>query len=69
MNYRTKQKPQETNSTLIIILTSITIALFALVYAQGQHAAANMAIYAEQNNCEWSATGTFYGDDRDFICK
>lgn len=29
----------------------------------------DLEMYAATHNCEWTATGSFYGDDRDFICK
>ena len=31
--------------------------------------AADLAEYAKVNGCSWSATGTNYGDDRDWVCK
>lgn len=30
---------------------------------------ADLAEYAKVNGCSWSATGTSYGDDRDWVCK
>lgn len=30
---------------------------------------ADLANYAAVNHCSWVATGTHYGDDRDWICK
>lgn len=31
--------------------------------------AVDLADYAAVNHCNWMATGTNYGDDRDWICK
>lgn len=45
------------------------LAVFALISAYNAHKDAQMNAYAEANNCTWHATGTFYGDSRDFICK
>lgn len=39
-----------------------------LVVIVNQRRANNMANYAIANDCEWVATGSMYGDDRDFIC-
>ena len=31
--------------------------------------AADLAEYADINGCSWSATGTSYGDNRDWVCR
>lgn len=31
--------------------------------------AMDLAEYAAINGCSWSATGTHYGDNRDWVCK
>lgn len=60
MRHKTKQ-------TLFVILA--IIAIIAGFIAIENHREANRAAYAKANNCTWEATGTWYGDDRDFICK
>lgn len=58
------------NKTKTITLTLLSIfAVFALISAYNAHKDAQMNEYARLNNCTWHATGTFYGDNRDFICK
>lgn len=53
---------------------NIVIAIMALVIGcllvviLNQRRANNMANYAIANDCKWVATGSMYGDDRDFIC-
>ena len=69
MQYYQKQKPQQNNSSIILVAVCMALTLVALVYAQGQRQQANMAIYAQQNNCQWQYNGTFYWDDRDYTCK
>ena len=53
------------------ILIVIMLALIAIlgVAAIRQHKVIGMQEYATQNNCTWYSNGTFYGDNRDFICK
>lgn len=48
-----------------LLLGVVVIALIA----QTNHKTNQMEAYAKTNNCTWYATGTMYGDDRDFICK
>ena len=57
------------NLKTIATLTISVIAFIALISAYNAHKEAQMNAYAERNNCTWYATGTFYGDNRDFICK
>ena len=54
------------NTLIIISLLGAVIALFAISNA-GQDRM--MDAYARANNCTWYATGSAYGDNRDFICK
>ena len=55
-------------------IKNIVIAVMAfiigclLVVILNQRRTNNMANYAIANDCEWVATGTMYGDDRDFLC-
>lgn len=54
------------NTLLVLALVGVAIALFAL---DGARQDSQMGAYAEANNCIWTATGSAYGDNRDFICK
>lgn len=51
-----------------IIITSL-LAIFTIVIFGAIHRNAQMARYALNNGCTWQYQGTFYGDDRDYICK
>ena len=51
----------------IIIGGLILLAFVGIALIQG-HRNRRMKEYAKANNCTWSATGSMYGDDRDFIC-
>lgn len=51
------------------LLIALVIAMVAMCCAMDWKQAANRNAYAEANNCEWTSTGTAYGDDRDFVCK
>ena len=44
------------------------LLLLAGIILVGNHRNARMERYAKVNNCTWQATGTWYGDNRDFIC-
>lgn len=66
MQHTTKTKNQ---SNTIILTICIIITAFAIAFAIGERRNANMVQYATANNCEWHATGTMYGDNRDYICK
>lgn len=66
MQQTTKTKNQPNTITLIIC---IIITALAVAYAIGQREHANMVQYAAANNCTWHATGTMYGDDRDYVCS
>lgn len=52
---------------LLLIVGSIAMVVMAIVIDARRNQ--NMQDYAIANNCTWQATGTAYGDDRDFICK
>ena len=62
-----KNKNSKTESR--IILAILLVVLFAIAGIIGQIRQHSRDEYARRNNCEWRATGSFYGDDRDFICK
>lgn len=51
----------------VILGLSITAVIAGFVLTQ-IHENRRMERYAKVNSCKWYATGTWYGDDRDFIC-
>ena len=63
----TRQTKQKIKQTALII--SAVVALLSIYIIDGMRKDQMMDAYAEANNCTWYATGTWYGDDRDFICK
>lgn len=58
----------KTNWKSIGIAILLIAAFLLVVIANGIKEEANMAAYAKANNCNWKATGTMYGDNRDFVC-
>lgn len=50
-----------------ILLVSLIIAAAFIGFRIKQ--ATDLANYANINGCSWSATGTNYGDDRDWVCR
>ena len=69
MRHYTKQTPVKNNRSLTFNLLCAAVAVFAVAFAIGEHRTAQMTAYAAQNDCEWVYQGTWYGDDRDYICK
>lgn len=67
MHRSTKQTQSKNDS--ILTTACMAIAFVAVMFGMGQYEDAQMARYAQQNNCTWHATGTFYGDSRDYVCK
>lgn len=67
MHRPTKQTQPKNDS--ILTTACIAIAFVAVMFGMGQYEDAQMARYAQQNNCTWHATGSFYGDSRDYVCK
>lgn len=53
--------------TIGAIVFIITVLLLVVI-ASGIKQEANMDAYAKANHCTWKATGTMYGDNRDFVC-
>ena len=53
----------------IVVAILVAIGLVALAIKIEDSRTANRISYAKANNCTWHYTGTFYGDDRDSICK
>ena len=56
-------------SKKLIIALALVIAGIAICGAVNYKRATDLQAYAEANNCQWSATGTMYGDNRDYICR
>ena len=58
---------QTLKNTLIVLgIVGAVLGFFAIKNARQDRM---MDAYAEANNCTWYATGSAYGDNRDFICK
>jgi hypothetical protein len=53
----------------ILILIAIIIVAIVIFAFDGARKDCQMQDYAKANNCTWYATGSAYGDNRDFICK
>lgn len=47
----------------------IALGMVALGMMVEDRREANRQAYAKVHNCTWHYTGTFYGDNRDSICK
>lgn len=69
MRHYTKQTQPKNNISLTISIVCAIVAVFAVSFGIGEHRNAQMTAYAAQNDCEWVYQGTWYGDDRDYICK
>lgn len=67
MHHYQKQTQPKNNSTLTI--ACIAVAFVAVMFGLGQREAAQMARYEQANNCTYHATGSFYGDSRDYVCN
>lgn len=52
---------------IAIVVLTIIVGM-SLVVIMNLKRTNDMAQYAIANDCEWVATGTMYGDDRDFVC-
>ncbi len=61
-------KNKNTIKNIIIIVLSIVI-LITLAGLINLKRAFSLREYAIANDCEWTWQGTYYGDDRDYICK
>ena len=62
-------KQQLKNNWKVLVMLLITFGLVALTVKIEDNREANRLAYAKANNCTWHYTGTFYGDDRDSVCK
>lgn len=67
MHRSVKQTQPKNNNAIITVCIVITIC--AVMFGLGQREDAQMARYAQANNCTWVATGTLYGDNRDYVCN
>jgi hypothetical protein len=66
VNMKETTKQTIKNTLLIVSLVGAVLAFFAIRNARQDRM---MDAYARANNCTWYATGSAYGDNRDFICK
>ena len=57
----------KTKDIVIMVLFAVVVILLGVIVNLKR--SYDQEIYAIVNDCEWSATGTMYGDDRDFVCK
>ena len=60
-------KTNKNRSIAVAILVAIGLVALTIKIEDGR--TANRIAYAKANNCTWHYTGTFYGDDRDSVCK
>lgn len=58
-----------TKTTKIVIAVVAGVIVLALGVGLNLKRAFDLRDYAIANNCEWTWQGTWYGDDRDYICK
>lgn len=54
------------NIAIVIMAAIIVLLLGVLINLKRAY---DLRQYAIANNCTWSWQGTYYGDDRDYICK
>lgn len=58
-----------TKTTKIVIAVIAGVIVLALGVGLNLKRAFDLRNYAIANNCEWVWQGTWYGDDRDYICE
>ena len=58
-----------TKTTKIVIAVVAGVIVLALGVGLNLKRAFDLRDYAIANDCEWVWQGTWYGDDRDYICK
>lgn len=63
------RKQQLKNNWKVVIMLVIALGMVALGMMVEDRREANRQTYAKTHNCTWHYTGTFYGDNRDSICK
>lgn len=68
---RRRIEVKETNMKIkniaIVLLTVAVAGLLGVVISLKR--AYDLREYSIANNCEWVYQNTYYGDDRDYICK
>lgn len=62
-------KQQLKNNWKVVIMLVIALGMVALGMMVEDRREANRQAYAKTHNCTWHYTGTFYGNNRDSICK
>lgn len=55
--------------TKILIAVLAVLAVIAGLVIVNYNRALDLRAYAEAHDCAWTWQGTWYGDDRDYICK
>lgn len=55
-----------TKVTIAIIAAIVVLTLGVLVNLKRAN---DLRKYAVANNCDWSWSGSAYGDDRDWVCR
>lgn len=65
---RTQEDDLTTKQAILIGVVVMTIAVL-MSLCQGLKERALFDEYSKENSCTWQATGTVYGDNRDYICK
>ena len=63
------RRQKMTKTTKIVIAVIAGVIVLALGVGLNLKRAFDLRNYAIANNCEWVWQGTWYGDDRDYICK
>lgn len=53
----------------ISIIAAIFVGMLLLGVGINLKRANDLRNYAIANNCTWQHQGTYYGDNRDYICK
>ena len=66
--YRSVKQTQPKNNNSVLTIICLLLAFAGVMYGTAQREQLQMERYAINNNCEWKATGTLYGDNRDYIC-
>lgn len=62
-----KQKRSIIKNWLIAILAAAVVLMLGVILNLKR--AYSLREYSIANNCEWVYQNTYYGDDRDYICK
>lgn len=62
-------KQQLKNNWEVVIMLAVSLVMGVLGIVAENRREANRQTYAKTHNCTWHYTGTFYGDNRDSICK